>query len=95
MIEDRIDNMSSNDIDYDNVEVKLHPMLEAFLDANSYESKLDIFYRMREIADKDMLRIVALSIDVEVTKESIEDMYDEILFCLRTMEKFECNRLRS
>lgn len=86
---------SEGDIDYDNVVVELHPLLEAFLDADSYEQKLDIFYKMRDVADAQMLRCVAMSLDVEVTKEEIEDIYDDILYCLRTMEKFECNRLRS
>ena len=81
-------------IDYDSVELKLDPKLEAFLDADSYEEKLGIFYKMRDVADRDMLRTVAMSLDVEVTKETEEEMYDEILYCLRTMEKFECNRLR-
>jgi len=72
----------------------LDPLLERFLDAESYEKKLDIFYLMKKKATKSMLSYVAMSLDIEVTKEDLDEQYLEILGCLKTMEKFECNRLR-
>lgn len=89
------DKITNDNIDYDSMEVKLDPILEEFLDADSYEEKLGIFYKLRNTEDKELLRMVAISLEIEVTKESPEEMYDEILYCLRTMERFECNRLRS
>lgn len=80
--------------DYDNQEVHLDPLLEAFLDASSYEEKLDKYYAMRGKADLNMLSYVAMSLDLEVSKEDVDEQYLEILNCLKTMEKFECNRLR-
>lgn len=73
----------------------LNPILEKFLDAGSYEEKLDCFYDMRNSADAEMLSYVATSLDIELSSEEIDDMYNEILKCLKTMEKYECNRLRS
>lgn len=72
----------------------LNPYLEAFLDASSYEEKLDKFYDMRGKVDKDVLSYVAMSLDIELSKDTAEEQYKEILFCLKTMEKYECNRLR-
>lgn len=74
--------------------VALNPYLEAFLDASSYEEKLDKFYDMRGKVDKDVLSYVAMSLDIELSKDTAEEQYKEILFCLKTMEKYECNRLR-
>ena len=82
------------DIDYDKVEVKLHPLLERFLDAESYEEKLNIFYLMKNENNEKLLSDVAMSLDIHLSKETVEEQYQEILYCLRTMEKFECNRMR-
>lgn len=77
------------------MEEGLNPLLEAFLDAPSYEEKLDKFYDMRKSITDDMLSYVAMSLDIELSKETTEDKYKEILGCLKTMVKYECNRLRS
>lgn len=72
----------------------IDPLLERFLDAESYEKKLECFYLMRNKADLRMLNNVAMSLDIELSKENVEEQYDEIMYCLKTMEKYECNRLR-
>lgn len=72
----------------------LDPLLEAFLDADSYEEKVDCFLAMRNKADEFMLRTVAISLDFELSKDDVEEQYEELLSALRTMKRFECNRLR-
>lgn len=72
----------------------LDPLLEKFLDAEDYEQKLDVFYLMKKKATRSMLSYVAMSLDIEVSKEDIDEQYMEILNCLKTLAKFECNRLR-
>ena len=72
----------------------IDPMLESFLDADSYEEKLAIFSDMKLKVDEQMLSTIAMSLDIELSKEDIEDQYKEIMWCLKTMERFECNRLR-
>lgn len=73
---------------------QLDPLLERFLDAGSYEEKLNVFYLMKRKGTKDMLSYVAMSLDIQLSKEDFDEQYAEILSCLKTMEKFECNRLR-
>ena len=68
--------------------------LEAFLDEKSYERKLDRLILMRNKVDKEMLETMAVSLDIELSKDSVEEQYEEILECLKTMEKYECSRLR-
>ena len=72
----------------------INPYLETFLDAASYEEKLDKFLLMRGKVDEKVLSDVAMSLDLELTSDSVDEMYAEILKCLKTMEKYECNRLR-
>lgn len=78
----------------DEMGAQIDPILEKFLDADSYEEKLAIFSEMKFKVDETMLRTIAMSLDIELSKEEIEDQYKEIMWCLKTMEKFECNRLR-
>lgn len=75
-------------------ESALHPKLLAFLDADSYEEKLSILNALhREISD-EMINTMAVSLDLEVKEGDLEERYKEVLNCLITLEKFECNRLR-
>lgn len=73
----------------------LNPLLEKFLDADSYTEKLDILYEMKGKADTEMLSYVATSLDIEVEGEDAMEWYAQIQKCLKTMVKYECNRLRS
>lgn len=72
----------------------LDPMLEKFLDADSYEEKLEIFYDMKGCKDKQILSYIATSLDIVLSSEEVSEQYDELLKCLVTLEKYECNRLR-
>lgn len=72
---------------------EIDPMLMEFLDASSYEKKLEIFARMNNI-DDDMINTMAISLDIEVRPGSIDERKAEIKKCLMTMEKYECTRLR-
>lgn len=71
-----------------------NPRLLAFLDADTYAEKLNLLTGMREYTDERMLNAIAMSLDLEVNKESVEEKYEEIKHCLITLEKYECNRLR-
>lgn len=72
----------------------LDPDLERFLDEKTYEKKIDILYDLKKKANEEILSTIAMSLDLELSKEGIEEQYQEIMNCLRIMEKYECNRLR-
>jgi hypothetical protein len=78
---------SESDIDID-------PGLLEFLDADSYEKKLEILSMLHARITDDMINTMAVSLDTEVKEGDIETRYNEIKTCLLTMERFECNRLR-
>ena len=65
-----------------------------FLDADSYEKKLQILGALHSRITDDMIDTMAVSLDTEVKEGDIETRYIEIKNCLITMERFECNRLR-
>ena len=68
--------------------------LVEFLDANSYEKKLQILSSLHPRITDAMIDTMAVSLDTEVKAGDIETRYNEIKNCLLTMERFECNRLR-
>lgn len=75
-------------------EFQLDEGLLAFLEADSYEKKLEILSQIHATITDSMIDTMAVSLDIEVKDGDIEQRYSEILNCLLTMERFECNRLR-
>ena len=65
-----------------------------FLDADSYEKKLQILSMLHSRITDAMIDTMAVSLDTEVKEGDIETRYSELRNCLLTMERFECNRLR-
>lgn len=76
-------------------EFALDEGLVAFLDADSYEKKLQILSSLHPRITDAMIDTMAVSLDTEVKEGDIETRYNEIKNCLLTMERFECNRLRT
>lgn len=66
----------------------------AFLEADTYEQKLNIFSEMRDKVTQDMLNTIAASLDIEVDSGELEERYRQIQNCLMTFQRYECNRLR-
>ena len=75
-------------------QLNIDPLVLAFLDADSYEQKLMILDSLHNRITDDMINTMAVSSDLEIKEGDVEDRYMELRNCLRTFEKFECNRLR-
>ena len=89
-VESRADAASSEN----SVEPQPDPGLLAFLDADSYEEKLEVFASLEGKVDLHMLNAIAASLDLELSEGSLEEQYDTLKSCLMTLERYECNRLR-
>ena len=75
-------------------EPALDPLVLEFLDADSYEEKLNILAGLHHRITNEMITTMAISCDIEVNDGEPEERSEELKNCLLTMEKFECNRLR-
>ena len=75
-------------------EPALDPLVLEFLDADSYEEKLNILAGLHHRITNEMITTMAFSCDIEVNDGEPVERYEELKNCLLTMEKFECNRLR-
>ncbi len=75
-------------------ELQLDPMVMDFLDADTYEERLNILVGLRHRITDDMITTMAIALDVEVPEGEKEARYEGLKSCLVTLEKYECNRLR-
>ena len=75
-------------------EPELDPLVLEFLDADSYEQKLNILAGLHHRITDEMITTMAIACDIGVKHGETEERYEELKNCLLTMEKFECNRLR-
>ncbi|MCM1387490.1 MAG: DUF1653 domain-containing protein [Bacillus sp. (in: Bacteria)] len=75
-------------------ELNIDPLVLQFLDADSYERRLEILSMLHSRIDHDMINTMAVAVDVEIKEGDIEDRYEELKNCLLTFAKYECSRLR-
>ena len=75
-------------------EFQLDPGLLAFLEAETYEQKLEVFVSLYGKVTESMLNTMAVSLDLELSGDSLEEQYDALKNCLLMLERYECNRLR-
>ena len=75
-------------------EVSLDPLVLEFLDADSYEQRLNILAGLHHRITDDMITTMAIACDVEINDGDLEERYEALKVCLLTLERYECNRLR-
>ncbi len=75
-------------------QINIDPLVLEFLDANTYEQRLNILTSLRNRITDEMINTMAVAVDLEIKEGAVEDRYEELRNCLLTFEKFECNRLR-
>lgn len=69
-------------------------LLDAFLDAQSSEEKLDILTGGWKTITEENIDNIAVVLDMELTGSSLEEKYKEILNCLKIRARYESSRLR-
>lgn len=72
----------------------VNPGLLAFLDAETYEEKLEVLHGLHDCIDVHMLNAIAVSLDISLPEGTCEEQYDSLIYCLSTHKRFETNRLR-
>lgn len=75
-------------------QVHIDPLVMEFLDADTYEQRLNILAALRHRITDDMINTMAVAVDLEIKDGNIEERYEELKNCLLTFERYECNRLR-
>ncbi len=73
-------------------EVQLDPMLLEFLDADSYEKRLNILAGMHHRITDEMITTMAVVCDIEIEEGDLEMRYTQLRNCLSTRGKYEIER---
>lgn len=75
-------------------QLNIDPLVMEFLDADTYEARLNILAALRHRITDEMINTMAMAVDLEIKEGDVEERYEELKNCLLTFEKYECNRLR-
>lgn len=75
-------------------ELALDPMVLEFLDADSYEQRLNILAGLHHRITDEMITTMAIACDVEIDNGETEERYEALKNCLITLERYECQRIR-
>lgn len=75
-------------------ELNIDPLVMEFLDADSYEQKLNILAALHCRITNEMIDTMAAASDIEINAGDVEERYEALKNCMLTLEKYECNRLR-
>ena len=75
-------------------ESQLDPFLLGFLDADTYDEKLNFLVGLHARLTDHMVNTMAASLDVELNEGSLEERYEALKNCLLTLERYECARIR-
>ncbi len=73
---------------------ELDPFVLEFLDADTYEQRLNILAGLHHRITDEMITTMAIACDIEVDDGDTEERYEALKTCLQTLERYECNRLR-
>lgn len=68
--------------------------LMAFLDADTYEEKLEILQRMQYDLNDSLIDTMAISVDVVIPEGDIDERCRQLKSCLEAKKKYESSRFR-
>lgn len=72
----------------------VNPLLLNFFDVDTYADKVEYIKNIRNKMDDRLINDIAASMDITVESGDIDTRTNSLINCLRTMARFETNRLR-
>ncbi len=75
-------------------ELNIDPLVLDFLDAKTYEERLNILSALHHRITDDMINIMAIAAGVEIDEGDTEERFAQLRTCLKTFERYESSRLR-
>lgn len=88
-----VDKSMTSETKEEQEELNIDPLVLEFLDAGSYEERLNILSALHHRITDDMINTMAIAVDLEIEPGDTEKRFEELRSCLLTFEKYECNRL--
>lgn len=75
-------------------ELNIDPMVLEFLDADSYEARLNILAGLRHRITDEMLTTMAIACDIELPEGEVTERCEALRAALLMKDKYECSRMR-
>lgn len=73
----------------DTAEWDIDPLVLDFLDADTYDARLNILAELHPRITDGMINTMAVAVDVEIDDGPVENRYEELKICLMTRDKYE------
>ena len=73
---------------------QVNPDLMRFLEADSYEDKIQVLQSMKKRLTPQILQTIAISMDYSLSEGNIMDQYESVMYYLETRVRYEGKRLR-
>lgn len=73
---------------------QIDPRLERFLDAETYQDKLNVITGLRDKLDDWLITAMAISIDAEVAEGPLDRRYESLRNCIKAHIRYETERVR-
>ncbi len=64
------------------------------LDADTYSEKLLVLESMRQCLNEELIDSIALALDLNIKSGTLEEQYEQLVYGLKTLIRFEDTRLR-
>ena len=77
----------TNSVQNSGEEPNLDPLVLEFLDADTYEERLNILAALHHRITDEMITTMAIACDIEVDNGDTEERYESLKGCLLTLEK--------
>ncbi len=71
----------------------IDPLVLEFLDARTYEQRLNVLAALHHRITNEMITTMSLCCDIEVEGDDVEQRYEELKRCLIMKDRFEIKRL--
>lgn len=84
----------SDSKDISNAQNRISPDVLAFLDADTYQDKLNVLASMKNRLEERTLDTIATAMELYVDEQNIEERYATLIRCLELKNKFENSRNR-
>lgn len=75
-------------------EFNIDPVVLEFLDADTYEARINILVSVRHRVTNDMLNTMAVACDVVLPEGDVTERYEALKYSLLTKDRYECSRMR-
>lgn len=74
-------------------EAVLDPLLEQFLEADTYRERLNILRGLEHRITQEMINTMAIVLDLDIPEGELGKRYQDLENSILTLEKYECTRL--